>query len=155
MKRTPMARGRVRVGATSSKRRRQGGKIAPGRDSESVAGYRSLTERLKARSASWCEIHSRPCRGTEVCHVVARSAGGPDDDWNCYWGCRAANSQQQAPFAKGRLVAARVMKHGVKGIDWVVIRAAGKVAYLLGEWEPLTSGFIPTEGRSPHRKDPP
>lgn len=145
MIRSSMKRGRVRVGAAAAKRRREGGQQAQGRASETVAGYKSLTERLRARSGSWCEIHGRPCQGTEVCHVVARSAGGPDDDWNTYWGCRAANQQQQAAFRSGRLVACRVMKCGVKGIDWVVIRAAGKVAYQLGEYMIHAAGFIRAE----------
>ena len=139
---SPMRRGHVRVGAASSKRRREGGQRAQGRPSETVEGYRALGARLIARSGGWCEIHRRPCPGTEICHVVARSAGGADEDWNCYWGCRAANLQQQAPYVKGRLLVSRVGRRGTPGIEWVIVRATGKVAFRLGEYETLDAGLI-------------
>ena len=131
-----------RVGRASAQRRRQGGKQAQGRPSETVAGYAALTARLIARSGGYCEIHGRPEFGSQVCHVVARSQGGADTDWNTYWGCARANLQQMAAFARGRLMCARVIKHGVVGIEWELVKASGKLAYRLGQYTTLAAWFI-------------
>jgi len=104
-----------------------------------------LRARLIARSGGYCEVLGTPTFGVEVCHVVARSAGGGDDDWNTYWGSRAANRAQQAAFARGRLLMAREIRDGVKGIAWEWVRAADKHAYRRGEFVLLASGFIPAE----------
>ena len=50
--------------------------------------------------------------------------------------------QQQAPYAKGRLLVSSVVRRGVPGIEWVVVRAAGKVAWRLGDHETLDAGLI-------------
>lgn len=137
-----MARGRGRVGAKSAKRRQEGGALALGRASTTLSGYQYLRARLIARSGGYDEIVGRPTFGTDVAHVVARSAGGPDDVWNTLWLSRPTHRLMEAPFAKGRIIAARVMVQGVKGISWVRVKAVDKFAYQRGEYVELASGFV-------------
>jgi hypothetical protein len=136
----PMKRGRM-----AKRRPKRDEPIVKGRPAETVRGYQALTSRLIARSGGYCEVFGRPIFGTEVCHVQGRGAGGADDDWNTYWGSRRANMLQQAPFNKGRLVMTRVIRHGIKGIEWQIVVAADKWHYMAGEYVIAAEGFIAVE----------
>lgn len=146
MNRAPMKRGTVRVGRAAVKRRRQGGKIAIGRDSATLAGYKALREALIARSGGVCEVHGRtdsgPCLGSEVCHVIKRSSGGADSLTNTFFGCRRANNAMDASYKTGRLTMIHVVINGVSLLDWEMVKAADKWAYQLGKYDVLSAGQI-------------
>lgn len=142
MNRTPMRRGTVRVGRAAAQRRRQGGKIASGRDSATLQGYRALREALIARSGGFCEVHGRPCLGAEVCHVIKRSQGGPDTLTNTFWGCRRVNAAMDDAYRIGRLTMMHVVREGISLLDWEWVAAANKQEYERGQYHVLSAGQI-------------
>ena len=89
MRRRAILRSRVRPGRRARRRVRAGGKLAAGRPSETLAGYRAFRKRVRARAEGKCEVPwCRWRRGRfEMDHVVPRSAGGADADDNCVWLC--------------------------------------------------------------------
>ena len=142
LQRTPMKRGRTRVGAASAARRKAGGAIAQGRPATTLTGYQLLRAQLIARSGGYDEVYGKPLFGTDVAHVVARSQGGADTLDNTLWLARATHRQMEAPYANGRLVVTRVTVKGVRGFDWELVIAADKHAYRRGDFEVLNGGFI-------------
>jgi hypothetical protein len=81
-------------------------------------------------------------------HVVPRSAGGGDELSNLLHVCRPCHRLRAAPYAEGRLLASRIIKDGVRGIAWQVVKSfpirgeTGKLAYLDGRYEILRHGFV-------------
>lgn len=134
-------------------RRKNGGKLAIGRDSGTRASLTAEREYVKARYGGWCEAHRFQggtvygCGGTDFAHVIARSQGGEDTRFNALWLCRDCHTAMAGPFARGRLLVTRVMKLGVRGFDVEWVKAAGKVSYRLGEYQTLGHGFVAAEKR--------
>lgn len=139
-------------------RRRRGGKLAVGRDSGTRDSLTVEREYVKGRTLGLCEVGNQgsPCGddgrapfirwGTDFAHVVARSAGGEDTRFNALWLCRYHHRMMERPYAKGRLVVTRVTKSGVRGFDWEIVKAAGKVAYRLGAIDEIVANdFIAAE----------
>ena len=108
--RRAVLRSRVRPGRRAARRVRAGGKLAVGRPSETLAGYRALRERIKARAKGRCEVPlCRTRRGPfDLDHVVPRSHGGEDSDDNCLWLCRRCHEHKHrhdiliSPLGDGR-----------------------------------------------------
>ena len=108
VKRTPMRRGRVPVGAAARKRIRGGGIVSKGRPSLSFVGCLRLREMLLIRARGRCEA----CGGRPLLyplereHALARSRGG-GDSWLENWiTCRNCHRWKEASFAgsHGRLL---------------------------------------------------
>jgi hypothetical protein len=106
MKRTPLRRGRVRLGQRSRERVRAGGKLAIGRPSATQAAWRAMVARRLERAHGRCErCGSR--RAPQPHHVRKRSQGGADSEDNivilCGWDCHRL---VDAPYRDGRLLVA-------------------------------------------------
>lgn len=91
MRRTRMARGKVRVGAAAKRRIRAGGPLSKGRQSLGLVAWRALVDELRSRARERCEVPT--CRKSvglrgDPHHVVKRSAGGADDLHNLVYICR-------------------------------------------------------------------
>lgn len=114
---------RVRVGARARRRILAGGKLAVGRASESLAGWRAVVAEVRARAGGRCEVH-RNHPGTEPHHVVPRSAGGEDTLENVVLLCHRAHRAVSAPFRSGRLVMTRERD----GVRWEIIVKPNKWA---------------------------
>jgi hypothetical protein len=107
MKRTPLRRGLVRLGARARKRVKAGGKLAVGRPSDTLAGWRATVARLLERANGRCE-RCGVRRAPTIHHLTKRSRGGSDFDEDRLavldqWGCHA---KVDAPFRDGRLLIA-------------------------------------------------
>jgi hypothetical protein len=104
LRRSPLRR-TGRVGRRARERVKAGGKLAVGRDSETLAGWRALKARVVERANGRCERCGTRRSPIDPHHVTARSRGGADLDTNvialCRWGC---HRQVSAPYRSGRLL---------------------------------------------------
>jgi hypothetical protein len=160
MKRTPLRRGRVRLGARARARVRAGGKLAVGRASATHAEWRATVARCLDRANGRCEMCGWR-RALDPNHVRKRGQGGTDDgDTNvvvlCRWGC---HRRCDAPYRDGRLLIAplgagrfcfRVVVADHKGAPQTVLQHehTPTAAWLAAQGRP-TTGRGETEG-CPH-----
>ena len=91
-----------RVGAAAVKRRKAGGKLAVGRPSTTVSGWRALVKELRLRAGGRCEV-CHMLAPLDAHHILKRSQGGPDVLWNLVALCRPHHDMTDAPWSKGRL----------------------------------------------------
>ena len=104
MRRSSRLKNRIRMGSTSRRRIRAGGRLALGRPSASLEQYQDIRAQVLAR-AHWvcqaCGLRSR----LEVHHVRKRAQGGSDFDLDRLIAlCRDCHAQTDASFLQGRLV---------------------------------------------------
>lgn len=124
MRRTPFRRSRRRVGRAAQERIRAGGKLAVGRASETLDGWRKVVEAVRARAGGRCEI-GQDHAGTDPHHVVSRSRGGSDHADNVIFICRFHHRQVDEAYGRGRLV---ITALGGGKFSSVVVRKASKWA---------------------------
>ena len=91
-----------RVDSAAVKRRRAGGKLAVGRPSTTVSGWRALVKTLRLRAGGRCEV-CHTLAPLDAHHILKRSQGGPDVLWNLVALCRPHHDMTDAPWSKGRL----------------------------------------------------
>ena len=139
------------IDTVAKKRRRKGGKLAVGRNS----GTRESLLRERAyvfeRAAGRCELcrflpdyDSHP--PTDFTHCPPRSQpGSADDRFHAVAACNRANLAMQGPYSKDRALVTPVTVKGVRGFDIEWVRAAGKIAYRLGDYVTLGAGFVAAE----------
>ena len=106
---------RTRLGARSRARVKQGGKLAQGRPSVSLARWREIVAEVKGRAGGYCEVAfgpEQPCPflGAHPHHLIKRSAGGSDDAANVVWICPRCHQMTDAPYATGRLMLRREVR---------------------------------------------
>ena len=105
LRRTPIRRGRRRLGQAARERVRAGGKLALGRDSLPLEAWRRLVADLTERAGWRCEDPGCRARAPlDPDHVVRRSASGPDHPENIVMVCRRTHNDRDRPFRDGRLV---------------------------------------------------
>lgn len=133
MKRRNGSRARSRVGRASQARIRSGGKLALGRESETLAGWRAVVAQVRERAKDRCEIHGyHP--GTDPHHVQFRSRGGADHPDNVIWLCRHAHDMVSAAYARGRL---EIRALGGGRFEWTIVKKTRKHST---EWTLLEAG---------------
>lgn len=104
LRRSALRRGRRRIGQAAQERVRAGGKLAVGRESATLEGWRAVKALVFARAKGRCEVNPiHPA--VDVHHVTKRSQGGSDLDLDQLVAlCRRHHDQSDAAFAAGRLV---------------------------------------------------
>jgi 5-methylcytosine-specific restriction endonuclease McrA len=125
MRRARRPRTRVRIGQASRRRVRAGGRLALGRPSAALEGWREIRAQVLAR-AQWrcqaCRVHTR----LEVHHVVKRAQGGSDFDLDRLVAlCSPCHAQTDAPYGRGRLV---ITPLGQGQFTFTVVRGTDKWA---------------------------
>lgn len=104
LRRTPMARGKTRVGAAAKRRIRAGGPLSKGRASLGLTAWRVLVEKLTERAEGRCENPVCRRRGSlDPHHVIKRSQGGADHEGNLVMICRTCHRATDLPHGEGRL----------------------------------------------------
>lgn len=117
-------RRRRRLGQAARERVRAGGKLAVGRDSETLEGWRQVVAAVRARANDRCEVHGyHP--GVDPHHVKYRSQGGKDHPDNVIWLCRWAHDMVTAAYSRGRL---EVTALGEGRFSWQIVRKRDKWA---------------------------
>ena len=119
-RRKPLLRGR-RPGQRARKRVLAGGKLAVGRPSETLAGWRALKAHVWARARGRCEACG--LAGSEAHHVVKRSQGGADTADNVIWLCAVHHRRTDAAYSRGRLV---IAPFGKERFLWDIVHAKDK-----------------------------
>ena len=104
---------------------RAGGKLAVGRASETLAGWRAIVEHVRQRARHRCEVGTYDHLGSDPHHVVPRSLGGADHADNVIWLCRFHHEMVDAPFVKGRMV---ITALGGGKFSWEIVRKESKWA---------------------------
>lgn len=99
--RTPMRR-TGQLGRAAQARVRTGGKLAVGRESLGLQGWRDLVREVFRRQGYRCL--NCPRRAVDPHHIVKRSAGGTDDFTNVVGLCRRCHERTDWPWERGRLV---------------------------------------------------
>src|SRR5258706_6337239 len=110
MKRTRLGRGK-RLSNTLGRGGRSvqstGQRGAKGRESLNVASWRALVGKLTERAEGRCESRAGRKRGRLAPHhVVKRSQGGPDTEFNVIMLCRPCHESTDFPTGRGRLMIA-------------------------------------------------
>lgn len=104
MKRSPLRRGKTRVGAAARRRVRAGGVLAKGRQSLTLALWRDLVAQAIRLDRGRCaNPRCRKKSRLEPHHVIKRSAGGPDAIHNVLSLCHACHRRTDLPLGE-RLV---------------------------------------------------
>jgi len=149
-RKSPLLPSRGPIDKAARKRRRQGGKLALGRPSGTLADLDRERTCVFERAAGKCEL----CRflpdydghpPTDFAHVRARSAGGSDDRWNALATCNRANLAMQGAYSKGRPLVTPITVNGVRGFDVEWVQAKDKFAYREGDFTILGAGFVRAE----------
>lgn len=105
----PMQR-RVRIGAASRRRIREGGALAKGRRSLSREGYQTLRQMIitgRAENRDEATLERLPFDVLTLDHVILRSATGADSWDNCYAASISTQRWRQEAYSgpRGRLLA--------------------------------------------------
>lgn len=139
-----------RPGQRARKRVAAGGKLAAGRQSETLAGWRVVKAYVWTRARGRCEVCGRA--GTDPHHVVKRSAGGEDTASNVVLLCQSCHRRTDAAYSRGRLV---ITTLGEGRFLWGIFRAKDKWSVRTVEAQGTTRGHATgtgtstTAGRSP------
>lgn len=103
LRRSGPVRRRASVGRAARKRIRDGGPLAHGRESLSIAGLDRLREMLMVRANGRSEWSGLP-GPLQLEHAIFRSHGGRDA-WDTTWlATPTENAQRHASYEKGRLL---------------------------------------------------
>jgi hypothetical protein len=136
----------MRIGRRAVARVRAGGKLAVGRPSATLVGWRATVARVGERANWRCErCGSR--RALDPHHVQKRSQGGPDDPGNvvllCRWECHRLCD---APFRDGRLLVSR-LGHGRFCFLLVVAEHKGAPGMVSAHDHTPTPAWLAAQGR--------
>lgn len=146
LRRSPLRR-TGRVGRRARERVRAGGKLAVGRPSETLAGWRAVVARVLERAAGRCEW-SGVRRAVEIHHVRKRSRGGADHEDNLVALTRTAHALTDAPYRNGRLLI-EPLGGGRFCFRLVIADHKGAPLAIRQHEHSPTPGWLAAQGRSP------